>query len=388
MSKTSDNKPYKTYSAGRGRPRKGDEDLLVGRSKPRRSASKRGAAARQQTSKRGAPLRQQAGNNGTPPYERQHLRRWRFRWWHIPVGMIAILLIAIGGFLIWAWPKYDAFAKAVEAANKRLPASAYAQLTPDGGSVLSHSTTILLLGIDDNLGISDSLNPEGPPRTDTIMLLRVNPSKHTVTQLSIPRDTRVNLGQYGYSKINAAYHYGGPALAISTIKSFASISINHVMVVDFQGFRDIVDAVGGVRMYVPETVHTIRGGGHTPITFPKGWYDFDGRDAMLYVRARKQDDDFHRMARQQIFMKALQKKLVQFGNLPKLPDIARKFMWGVATDLKPMQMLELAYLKWRTPAKNTKSLVMLGTPQYIGGQDYVVVTPNEANKYVGEFLGN
>ena len=71
--------------------------------------------------------------------------------------------------------------------QRRLPAAAYAQLTPDDGSVLSHATTILLLGVDDNLGISDSLNPEGPPRSDTIMLLRGNPSKHKITQLSIPR---------------------------------------------------------------------------------------------------------------------------------------------------------------------------------------------------------
>ena len=380
MSKTSDNKPYKTYAAGRSRPRKSDENLLIDPSKPRRSAAKRGAAARQQTSKRGAPMRPQTDNSGTPPYERQHPRHRRFRWWHIPVALLAILLIAIGGFLLWAWPKYSAFAKSVEAANKRLSAAAYAQLTPNGGSVLSHSTTILLLGVDSNMG--------GPARSDTIMLLRVDPNKHTISQLSIPRDTRVNLGKYGYGKINAANFWGGAALAISTIQSFTGIPVNHVMVVNFQGFRDIVNAVGGVKMYVPTTVNTIRGGGHTPITFPKGVYNFDGRDAMLYVRARHQDDDFHRMARQQIFMKALQKKLVKFGNLPKLPDIAKLFMSGVATDLKPMQILELAYLKWRTPAKNTKNLVMLGTPQWIGGESYVVVDPAVASRDVAKFLGN
>lgn len=141
-------------------------------------------------------------------------------------------------------------------------------------------------------------------------------------------------------------------------------------------------------MYVPETVHTVAGGAARPVTYPKGWFHFDGVNALHYVRARHQDDDFHRMARQQLFLQALQQKIASPGNFAKLPDIARIFMSGVATDLKARQILELAYLKWRTPAKNESRLVMMGTPEMISGQSYVIVSHTAAQKAVAKFLSH
>ena len=159
---------------------------------------------------------------------------------------------------------------------------------------------------------------------------------------------------YGQSKITQAMWYGGPSLALKTVKQYTGIPINHVMVVGFQGFPRLVNAVGGIDMYVPQTVTTgagpgIAGSTQRVVTFDKGMHHFDGKNAMLYVRIRKAyaEGDFTRAARQQAFVQALQKKIMQPGNLTKLPEIGRHFMSGVATDLTTNQILELAYLKWR-----------------------------------------
>ncbi len=98
----------------------------------------------------------------------------------------------------------------------------------------------------------------------------------------------------------------------------------------------------------------------------------DGARALVYSRIRKSDSDFFRMARQQQVLQDLEKKISARGNLPHLPWIGADLMKAVATDLDARQLIELAYLKWRTPARNSHKDIMQGTPQYIGGVDYVI----------------
>ena len=106
------------------------------------------------------------------------------------------------------------------------------------------------------------------------------------------------------------------------------------------------------------------------VTFTKGMHHFDGKNAMLYVRIRKVDSDFMRAQRQQQFLQALQKKIARPSNITKIPEVGKRFMSGVATDLSTNQILELAFLKWR--ATGGSKQVMVGTPAYIGGVDYVL----------------
>jgi anionic cell wall polymer biosynthesis LytR-Cps2A-Psr (LCP) family protein len=125
------------------------------------------------------------------------------------------------------------------------------------------------------------------------------------------------------------------------------------------------------------------------VTFKKGMHHFDGKDAMLYVRIRKAyaEGDYTRAARQQAFLQAIQKKLVQPGNITKLPEIGKRFMSGVSTDLTTNQILELAYLKWRS--SGGKKLVMKGTFDWYQGQA-VVMPPSAAarQKMVDKFLSD
>ena len=365
-------KPYRTYKAGRAR-RSSIDDELAGARPARQRAPREGERSLKGYQRydsapagagRGAGT---AGKGGKPPR-----RRRRFRWWFVPVGLLLTLIVAAVVVTVLAWPGYKKFDRAVTAANHgldKVDRKTRAQLTPDDGWIWRKGTTVLLLGVDSKAG--------EPARSDTILLLHFDPSKHLVNQLSVPRDTRVELPGRGYDKINSAMFWGGPSLAVQTVKKYLGIPINHVMVVNFQGFPRLVNAVGGVDMYVPKTISTEAGGHGRIVVFKRGMHHFDGKYGMLYVRIRHADDDFHRAARQQQFVQALAKKLVRPSNVTKLPEIGKRFMSGTLTDLRTNQILELVYLKWR--ARGGKKAVMVGAPAWIGGIAYVL-PPSEAEK--------
>ena len=372
-------KPYKRYKAGRARRSSVDDELAGARPprEPRPREDGRGAGPRPVSAERSddeyrrygpAP----AGGPGTAPESGR-----RFRWWFVPVGLLVALIIAGVVVTVLAWPGYQKFDRAVDNSNKRLDKKTRAELTPDDGWIWRNGTTLLLLGVDSKAG--------EPARSDTILLMRFNPRTHTINQLSIPRDTRVQMPNGSYDKINTAMFWGGPSLAVQAVKRFLGVDVNHVMVVDFKGFPRLVNAVGGVDMNVPKTISTIAGGRGRIVVFKQGMYHFDGKYAMIYVRIRYADDDFHRAARQQQFVQALQKKIAQPSNITKLPEIGTKFMSGVATDLTTNQILELAYLKWR--ATGGMKAVMVGTPGWDGGVAYVFPPSDaEKQKLVHQFL--
>lgn len=390
-------KPYKTYKAGRGRRSALDEELAGAR--PARSlpsASSRDHAGRTRSdasypsrsdkayhtygpAPKSGSRRGQSGGAGSGPR-----RRRRFRWWHVPVILVSVLLIAGVIGTVLAWPGYQKFDRAVDKANKRVDDETRAQLVPDDGWIWRSGTTVALFGLDE-AGL--------PAHSDTIMLMRFDPGSHTINQLAIPRDMLVNVDGYGRQKLTQAMWYGGPSLALKTVREFTGIPVNHVMIVGFQGFPRLVNAVGGIDMYVPQTVTTgagpgIAGSTQRVVTFEKGLRHFDGKDAMLYVRIRKAyaEGDFTRSKRQQAFIDALQKKIVQPGNITRLPEIGRRFMSGVSTDLTTNQILELSYLKWR--ADHGSKQVMKGELGWYEGQA-VVLPPSDADKrkMIDRFLG-
>ena len=382
-------KPYKRYKAGRARRSSVDDELAGARPprEPRPPDDGRGSDVRPLAAESAdgeyrrygpAPAggengeKAAAGGAGAAPK-----RRRRFRWWFIPVGLLVALIIAGVVVTVLAWPGYKKFDRAVDKSNKRIDKKTRAELTADDGWIWRNGTTLLLFGVDSKAG--------EPARSDTIMLMRFNPKTHTINQLSIPRDTRVQMPDGSYDKINTAMFWGGPSLAVQAVKRFLGIDVNHVMVVDFKGFPRLVNAVGGVDLKVPTTITTIAGANGRTVVFKEGVHHFNGKYAMLYVRIRYADDDFHRAARQQQFVQALQKKIAQPSNITRLPEIGKKLMSGVATDLTTNQIIELGYLKWR--ATGGKKMVMVGTPGWDGGVAYVFPPSDaEKQKLVHQFL--
>ncbi len=310
----------------------------------------------------------------------------RKRWgWPRRIGVLLSLLIllAIG----WAIAGYFSLRSGAEQANKRLPRSAYPALAKQDGLLLSHPTTILLLGTDH----ANTDQRVTAHRSDSIMLVHTDPSRHRLAYLSIPRDLRVVVPGYGAEKINSAMQLGGPALAIRTIRgaTYGRLPVNHVVVVDFAQFRDLIDSIGGVDVDVPAPI--LSNPFDCPYTqercatwkgwrFAKGKQHMDGRRATIYSRIRVNqlnpaESDFTRAERQQQVMQATLRKLVSFGTFIRLPFRGDDMMKPLATDLSAGQFAQLGWAKFR--AGTTLRCRLGGTSEYSGGQ--AVITPDTDN---------
>ena len=134
------------------------------------------------------------------------------------------------------------------------PAGVERQLTKRDGLLVSTPTTILVLGTDGG----DRTGRQGANRADSIMLLRTDPGKRRLAYLSIPRDLQVEIPEVGLAKINAANQFGGPALALRTVKDLTGLDVNHVVFVDFDRFEELIDAVGGIDVDVPRPIRSNR----------------------------------------------------------------------------------------------------------------------------------
>lgn len=171
--------------------------------------------------------------------------------------------------------------------------------------------TFLLVG-------SDSRDPsgEGPPgdRSDVIMIMRITGERDLVQFISIPRDSWVAIPGRGLNKINASYAFGGPSLLIQTVESVTGIRIDHFAAVDFGGFKEITDALGGVDVRVAETT-TSRG-----VTFTQGLNHLDGTEALVYVQQRRglPGGDLDRVQRQQNYLRAIMSTVFQQNMLSDL----------------------------------------------------------------------
>lgn len=197
---------------------------------------------------------------------------------------------------------------------------------PDEGKALN----VLLLGSDAGKkipGYEDTTLeqdaaakewPAGKYRSDTLMILHVSADRKRVYLISIPRDTLTTIHDErgearGLSKINAAFSDYGPLGAISTVENLTDLRMEHVAIIDWDGFRDLSRAVGGVRVYIPYTSYDSK----QDVTWEEGWTNLKGNKALQYVRTRYglEGGDFERIERQQNFIRALMKKMMSSGTL-------------------------------------------------------------------------
>lgn len=182
--------------------------------------------------------------------------------------------------------------------------------------------TILILGSDKR-----TTTPGDPGRSDTTMLLRVDPEKEFLALLSLPRDLEVEIPGYGTDKLNAAYSLGeqfdpapkgggGPQLTLRTVKDLLGIDINHIVNVDFQGFYDAINAIGCVYIDVDRHYFNPEGGDYDDIDIQAGYTKLCGFRALDYVRFRHTDNDLVRGARQQLFIREARQQIPPRDLLP------------------------------------------------------------------------
>jgi LCP family protein required for cell wall assembly len=268
--------------------------------------------------------------------------------------------------VLWIGYGYSQFRGSLDNANKRVDAPTRAALTP-GGSLLSKPSTTLVLG-------SDRRPDGGSGRSDSILLVRVDPDRNRIAQLSIPRDLRVTIPGHGDDRINVAYTLGGPALAIKTVRALTGIPINHVVLVDFSGFRELVDALGGVTIDNPEKIISNSFDGH-PWRFGRGRLHLDGRHALAYARVRENtantaDNDLTRGLRQQRVLQAIAHGLASPSTLLHLPSVGNAIGKPLATDLSANDLLELGWRQMR--ASSTLHCRLGGTITSVGGASELI----------------
>jgi polyisoprenyl-teichoic acid--peptidoglycan teichoic acid transferase len=346
-------KPYRVYRGGRAK-----------------------GPIRHEPPKKEAGRRDGDGYTYKGPKPARKPRRWRRRMLWALVGVILL-------FLVWAVLGYLAFRSGIKDANKRLDPLAARALTPQKGLLLSNASNILVLGAD--AGSKSRQGTQG--RSDTIILIRTDPDNHKIALLSIPRDLRVEIPRHGTQKINAAYAFGGPTLAVKTVERVTGLRMNHVVVVDFSTFGEVVDALGGVTINVPHPIlsnkfecprHTQAQCARWPgWRFRKGPQEMNGRTALIYSRIRENklnpsESDFTRGERQQAVIQAMADETTSFSTFLKAPFIGDDLVRPLATDLSAGQILQLGWVKRRTPSSGWLRCRLGGTIANFGGASYVI----------------
>ena len=151
----------------------------------------------------------------------------------------------------------------------------------------------------------------GGSRSDTLMLVRIDPRTKYISLLSLPRDLYVTIPGYGVDKINAAYSDGGYKLALKTVEDATGVKPNYLVTVDFKGFRDLVDKFHGVYVPVDQRYYHVNVAGqeqYSQVDIPPGYQLLNGTNALAYARYRHTDSDFYRNARQQVFLHAFSQR--------------------------------------------------------------------------------
>lgn len=223
---------------------------------------------------------------------------------------------------------------------------------------------ILLLGIDKRPN-------EQYARTDTMILITVDPATGKAGMLSIPRDLWVTIPGYGENRINTAHYQGdkngypggGPALAMKTVQYNLGVPVHFYMRVDFDGFRRIVDTLGGIDVDVPQTINDPKypneNYGYDPFYIDRGPQHLDGNMALKYARTRATaGSDFDRARRQQAVLFAIREKALAIGAVPKIPELWTTMAGTVQTDLQLVDILELAKLADKITGDDIQSAVL------------------------------
>lgn len=320
---------------------------------------------------------------------RPRRRRQASPWSGLVLGFLLtafILAFTYTGYLVFAWAR-SAVAGAPSLAELALPRlRPPIRTVPDTGSVAGVNAqpqtqpkrqapnlsrkeriTVLILGTDQRF------DDPVASRTDTIIVVTADPATGKVGMLSLPRDLWVTIPGYGEAKINTAYQIGersykggGPALAKATVEELIGYPIHYYVRLNFEGFRQLIDAIGGIYIDVPKEINDPKfpdnNYGYDPLYIPKGRIQMDGELALKYARVRHMDDDYARARRQQQVLLAVKDQLFRREMistlLPKIPSLATTLANSVSTDIPLDQAPALVELARNLDLDNIQQAVI------------------------------
>ena len=288
-------------------------------------------------------------------------RKW-VRW--LAIIAIAILLIG-GGVFLYVWDKVD---DTITAMHDPLARDSDPDRQKELASIFkdNKSVNILLLGVDER--------PRDKGRSDTIILLSINPNTDSMIMLSIPRDTYVNIPGRGMDKINHAYAFGDVDLAVQTFEEAFNLPVHYYVRVNMEGFKEGVDALGGVTI---QNDQEFSQGGNQ---FSKGTIHLNGTQALDYVRMRKNDPrgDLGRNDRQRKVITAAIDEFASFSSITKVGNILDIIGGNVKTDLD-MKSMQTLFSDYRGARNNVKTLEINGTGKTLDLW-YYMVSDEEFNR--------
>ncbi|VTX57824.1 Transcriptional regulator LytR [Actinomyces naeslundii] len=235
-------------------------------------------------------------------------RGWRIALLSV-LAIFLVLTLATGGLALWVRHSIASGMEFIADPFAGIPTRAPQQKVAAGEEP---AVNILVLGTDSRTSASDpSQWKEGAQRTDAIMIVQVSGDRKTVSVMSIPRDSWVEIPGHGQGKINAAYSYGGPSLTIHTVENLTGIHIDHFAVANFESFVALTDEIGGVRVNL-KTPQTLAGK-----ELGAGAQVLNGQQALAYTRERSSlpNGDFDRVKRQQTWMRSIVSRVLTNGTL-------------------------------------------------------------------------
>jgi LCP family protein required for cell wall assembly len=227
---------------------------------------------------------------------------------------------------------------------------------------VSRPVNILVMGVDRVLDAPEGSDEIFSGRSDTMLLIRVDPEDNSVNLLSIPRDTQVEVPGVGLTKINQANASGGPLLARETVsRALNGIEIDRYVRVSTEAFRELVDVLGGVDVYVPEKMRYSDKTQKLEINLDPGWQTLNGDKAEQFARFRYDNyGDIGRVQRQQALIKALRSKLATPMVLPRIPSLIRLMQKYIDTNLSVEEMLALVNMGLRLDKDSFKQVLLPG----------------------------
>lgn len=241
------------------------------------------------------------------------------------------------------------------------------------------------------LGVDASENPDDPwtgTRTDTIILVNIDPKTKSVNAISIPRDSKVYLPKdHGVNKINAAHAIGGVDMTKRTIEDTLGVRIDKYIVLHDNAVKEIVDAMDGLDIYIEKPMHYNDYSGKLHINFTKGEHHLSGQEAIEYLRFRHDAlGDIGRTQRQQWFLRSLLSKLKNPAALTKIPDVisvARKY---VKTDMSFYEMSQYAALLKHIDMDKTEIATLPGAPNQRGYISYWILDPAKTQEVINRLI--
>ena len=316
----------------------------AGGAQPRRGRSTRAAACRGRA----------AGSDGRGS-------SGRGRRWLRPRRILAIIALVVVVLLVLSGVTYFYL-------NSKLTRSNVLVDYP-GRPVASAGTNWLITGSDSRQGLTVTQEHQlatgvgiGGHRSDTVMILHIPSNGGPSVLVSLPRDSYVDIPGFGMNKLNAAYSFGGPKLLAKTVQNATGLKINHYMGIGFGGLVNVVNAVGGVRMCIPQNLNDPASGLH----LKKGCQNLDGAQALGFVRTRHlfATQDLQREQDQRVFIKALLTKMTSVGTLAN-PFASFPAANGAASSLtvdQGTQLYQLVQVAFALRHPETTTVPIASTP--------------------------